>query len=124
MEAVLLPKLYGNLFDTIKNTIPNVSIFNICDNIKLQNFLNDCNIPYDNDDQLIKQNCSLIKELNDKVVQEYERAVIFRLGRLLAGGARGPGVFFVIPCVDVYEKIDMRTQTFDVPPQEVTRVTI
>ena len=45
--------------------------------------------------------------------------VIFRLGRLLAGGARGPGVFFVIPCVDMYEKIDMRTQTFDVPPQEV-----
>ena len=54
-----------------------------------------------------------------KVVQEYERAVIFRLGRLLTGGARGPGVFFIIPCVDVYEKIDMRTQTFDVPPQEV-----
>ena len=52
--------------------------------------------------------------------QEYERAVIFRLGRLLSGGARGPGVFFIIPCVDIYEKIDMRTQTFDVPPQEVT----
>ena len=51
--------------------------------------------------------------------QEYERDVIFRLGRLLSGGARGPGVFFVIPCVDMYEKIDMRTQTFDVPPQEV-----
>ena len=57
-----------------------------------------------------------------KVVQEYERAVIFRLGRLLTGGARGPGVFFIIPCVDIYEKIDMRTQTFDVPPQEVTPV--
>ena len=54
-----------------------------------------------------------------KVVQEYERAVIFRLGRLLTGGARGPGVFFVIPCLDVYEKIDMRTSTYDVPPQEV-----
>ena len=51
--------------------------------------------------------------------QEYERAVIFRLGRLLTGGARGPGVFFVIPCVDVYEKIDMRSQTFEIPPQEV-----
>ncbi len=38
MEAVLLPKLYGNLFDTIKNNIPNVSIFNIFDNIQLQNF--------------------------------------------------------------------------------------
>ena len=54
-----------------------------------------------------------------KVVQEYERAVIFRLGRLLTGGARGPGVFFVIPCVDVYEKIDMRTCTYEIPPQEV-----
>jgi hypothetical protein len=51
--------------------------------------------------------------------QEYERAVIFRLGRLLSGGARGPGVFFVIPCVDVYEKIDMRTCTYEIPPQEV-----
>ena len=51
--------------------------------------------------------------------QEYERAVIFRLGLLLTGGTRGPGVFFILPCVDVYEKIDMRTQTFNVPPQEV-----
>ena len=53
------------------------------------------------------------------IVREYERAVIFRLGRLLAGGARGPGVFFIIPCVDVYEKIDMRTATYEIPPQEV-----
>ena len=52
-------------------------------------------------------------------LQEYERAVIFRLGRLLSGGARGPGVFFIIPCVDIYEKIDMRTQTYEIPPQEV-----
>ena len=52
-------------------------------------------------------------------IKEYERAVIFRLGRLLSGGAKGPGVFFVIPCLDVYEKIDMRTATYDVPPQEV-----
>ena len=57
-----------------------------------------------------------------KVVQEYERAVIFRLGRLLTGGARGPGVFFIIPCVDVYEKIDMRSQTFEIPPQEVDKI--
>ncbi len=55
--------------------------------------------------------------------KEYERAVIFRLGRLVTGGARGPGVFFVIPCLDVYEKIDMRTSTYDVPPQEVSRCT-
>merc|ERR550517_1807711 len=51
--------------------------------------------------------------------QEYERAVIFRLGRLLTGGARGPGVFFIIPCVDVFEKIDMRTMTYEIPPQEI-----
>jgi len=53
-----------------------------------------------------------------KVVQEYERAVIFRLGRLL-GGAKGPGIFFIIPCTDEYRKIDMRTRLFDVPPQEI-----
>ena len=52
--------------------------------------------------------------------QEYERAVIFRLGRLIAGGASGPGVFFIIPCVDVYEKIDMRSQSYEIPPQEVS----
>ena len=51
--------------------------------------------------------------------QEYERAVIFRLGRLLSGGARGPGIFFILPCVDNYTKVDMRVITFDVPPQEV-----
>lgn len=54
-----------------------------------------------------------------RVVQEYERAVIFRLGRLLAGGARGPGIFFILPCIENYTKIDMRTSVFDVPPQEV-----
>ena len=53
------------------------------------------------------------------MVQEYERAVVFRLGRMLTGKARGPGVFFVIPCIDQYEKIDLRTQSYDVPPQEV-----
>ena len=55
-----------------------------------------------------------------KVVQEYERAVIFRLGRLRPGGARGPGIFFIIPCIDSYKKLDLRTVSFDVPPQEVT----
>jgi erythrocyte band 7 integral membrane protein len=54
-----------------------------------------------------------------KVVQEYERAVIFRMGRLRAGGARGPGIFFVLPCIDNYLKVDLRTISFDVPPQEV-----
>merc|ERR1719195_2430957 len=54
-----------------------------------------------------------------KVVQEYERSVIFRLGRLLSGGARGPGVFFIIPCIDTYEKIDMRSRKYEIPPQEI-----
>merc|ERR1719492_597202 len=54
-----------------------------------------------------------------KVVQEYERSVIFRLGRLRSGGAKGPGLFFVMPCIDTYKKVDLRTVSFDVPPQEV-----
>merc|ERR1711915_188836 len=53
------------------------------------------------------------------VVLEYERAVIFRLGRLLPGGAKGPGIFFVLPCIESYQKVDLRTITLGVPPQEV-----
>ena len=52
-----------------------------------------------------------------KVVQEYERGVIFRLGRLI--GAKGPGLFFIIPFIDRMVKIDLRTVTLDVPAQEV-----
>jgi erythrocyte band 7 integral membrane protein len=44
---------------------------------------------------------------------------MFRLGRILPGGARGPGMFFIVPCIDSYTKIDLRTVTFDVPPQEI-----
>lgn len=51
-----------------------------------------------------------------RVVQEYERGVIFRLGRLV--GARGPGLFFLIPYVERMVKVDLRILTFDVPPQE------
>uniref|UniRef100_A0A061QLM6 Putative band 7-stomatin-like protein n=1 Tax=Cupiennius salei TaxID=6928 RepID=A0A061QLM6_CUPSA len=54
-----------------------------------------------------------------KVVKEYERAVIFRLGRLTKGGARGPGLFFILPCTDNYCNVDLRTVSFNVPPQEV-----
>lgn len=43
-----------------------------------------------------------------KVIKEYERVVIFRLGRLVEGGARGPGMIFILPCVDTYRKIDLR----------------
>ena len=60
-----------------------------------------------------------LKYLLTKVVQEYERAVIFRLGRLRSGGAKGPGLFFIMPCIDTYKKVDLRTVSFDVPPQEV-----
>jgi regulator of protease activity HflC (stomatin/prohibitin superfamily) len=52
-----------------------------------------------------------------RVVREYERGVIFRLGRLI--GAKGPGIFFLIPIVDKMVKISLRTVTLDVPPQEV-----
>ncbi|KAI6191916.1 hypothetical protein M3Y97_00279700 [Aphelenchoides bicaudatus] len=54
-----------------------------------------------------------------KIVQEYERAVIFRLGRLLPGGTRGPGLFLVNPCTDSYRKVDLRVVSFDVPAQEI-----
>lgn len=52
-----------------------------------------------------------------RVVTEYERGVIFRLGRLV--GAKGPGLFFLIPIVDRMTKISLRTVNFDVQPQEV-----
>lgn len=54
-----------------------------------------------------------------KIVKEYERAVILRLGRILPGGAKGPGLFFILPCVDTIVNVDLRTITFDVPPQEI-----
>ena len=53
-----------------------------------------------------------------KVVKEYERGVIFRLGRV-QGGPKGPGLFFLWPLVDNMVKIDLRTVTMDVPPQDV-----
>jgi regulator of protease activity HflC (stomatin/prohibitin superfamily) len=55
-----------------------------------------------------------------QVVQEYERGVIFRLGRVT--GAKGPGIFFIIPFLDRMVKVDLRTVTLDVPSQEaITR---
>jgi regulator of protease activity HflC (stomatin/prohibitin superfamily) len=51
-----------------------------------------------------------------KIVQEYERGVIFRLGRLQ--GARGPGLFIIIPIIERMVKVDLRTVTMDVPSQE------
>jgi regulator of protease activity HflC (stomatin/prohibitin superfamily) len=52
-----------------------------------------------------------------KVLNEYERAVVFRLGRLMP--YRGPGVTFIIPLLERFLRIDMRTVTLDVPPQDV-----
>ncbi len=51
-----------------------------------------------------------------RIVQEYERGVIFRLGRVMA--AKGPGLFFIIPIIDRMVKVDQRTITLDVPSQE------
>jgi regulator of protease activity HflC (stomatin/prohibitin superfamily) len=52
-----------------------------------------------------------------KIVPEYERGVLFRLGRLV--GQRGPGIFLIIPFVDRMVKVDLRVVTMDVPSQEV-----
>lgn len=52
-----------------------------------------------------------------KIVPEYERGVLFRLGRLV--GQRGPGLFLIIPFVDRMVKVDLRVVTMDVPSQEV-----
>ena len=53
-----------------------------------------------------------------KIVKEYERGVIFRLGRV-QGGPKGPGLFILLPFVDRMVKIDLRTVTMDVPPQDI-----
>jgi regulator of protease activity HflC (stomatin/prohibitin superfamily) len=52
-----------------------------------------------------------------KVLKEFERGVVFRLGRLV--GARGPGLTFIIPMIESIERVDLRTVTMDVPPQDV-----
>ncbi|MGB1712117.1 MAG: slipin family protein [Miltoncostaeaceae bacterium] len=52
-----------------------------------------------------------------RVAREYERGVVFRLGRLI--GEKGPGLFFLIPFVDRAVRVDLRTVTLNVPPQEV-----
>jgi len=54
-----------------------------------------------------------------KIVREYERAVLFRLGWLKKKETVGPGLFFILPCLDVMVVTDLRTVSFDVPKQEV-----
>jgi regulator of protease activity HflC (stomatin/prohibitin superfamily) len=52
-----------------------------------------------------------------RIVDEYERGVIFRLGRVM--GAKGPGLFFIIPVIDRMVKVNLQTVTMDIPPQDV-----
>jgi regulator of protease activity HflC (stomatin/prohibitin superfamily) len=52
-----------------------------------------------------------------RILREYERAVVFRLGRLL--GQKGPGIVLLIPGIDRMVRVDLRTVTFDVPPQDL-----
>jgi regulator of protease activity HflC (stomatin/prohibitin superfamily) len=52
-----------------------------------------------------------------RIVNEYERGVIFRLGRVI--GAKGPGLFFIVPIIDKMVKVNLQTVTFDIPPQDV-----
>ena len=52
-----------------------------------------------------------------RILREYERAVVFRLGRLI--GAKGPGIVLLIPAVDRMVRVDLRTVTLDVPPQDL-----
>src|SRR5665811_447665 len=53
-----------------------------------------------------------------KIVAEYERGVIFRLGRVIAG-AKGPGLFFIIPIIDKMVKVNLQTVTMNIPAQDV-----
>jgi regulator of protease activity HflC (stomatin/prohibitin superfamily) len=52
-----------------------------------------------------------------RILREYERAVVFRLGRLI--GQKGPGIVLLIPLIDRMVRVDLRTVTFEVPPQDV-----
>jgi regulator of protease activity HflC (stomatin/prohibitin superfamily) len=52
-----------------------------------------------------------------RILREYERAVVFRLGRLI--GQKGPGIVLLIPAIDRMVRVDLRTVTFDIPPQDL-----
>lgn len=56
-----------------------------------------------------------------KIIKEYERAVVFRLGRLLTGskGPKGPGIIIIIPFIDKWVRVSLRLVAMDVPPQDV-----
>ncbi len=54
-----------------------------------------------------------------RILNEYERGVVFRLGRVVPGGVRGPGLILLIPIIDRMVKVSLRTVVMDVPPQDV-----
>ena len=54
-----------------------------------------------------------------RILREYERGVIFRLGRLVRGGMKGPGLILLVPIIDKMVKVSLRTVVLDVPPQDV-----
>ncbi|KAG9464098.1 hypothetical protein GDO78_020499, partial [Eleutherodactylus coqui] len=54
-----------------------------------------------------------------KIIKEYERAVVFRLGRIISGKPKGPGLIFILPCTDTFIKVDLRVVSFAIPPQEI-----
>ena len=54
-----------------------------------------------------------------RILREYERGVIFRLGRLVPGGIRGPGLIILIPVIDKMVRVSLRTVVMDVPPQDI-----
>ncbi len=61
----------------------------------------------------------LILSSSIRILREYDRGVIFRLGRVLSGGAKGPGIVFLIPFVDKMVRVSLRIVVMDVPPQDV-----
>ena len=54
-----------------------------------------------------------------RILREYERGVVFRLGRLIPGGIKGPGLVILIPIIDKMVKVSLRTVVMDVPPQDI-----
>src|SRR5437868_12350611 len=55
-----------------------------------------------------------------RILREYERGVIFRLGRLIGGGGiKGPGLILLVPVIDKMVKVSLRTVVLDVPPQDI-----
>lgn len=61
--------------------------------------------------------CVAFLMMSIKVLAEYQRAVVFRLGRVI--GAKGPGLVIIIPIIDRMVRVDLRTVTMDVPPQDI-----